>query len=103
MEKEDLEQLLDLCKENNKILRGIQRSARVGTFFRVVYWMLIIGSLVGSYYYIQPYIDQLLRIYNQVGATVNDIKGTTGKVPDLSNFNLPPEILKQLDSLFKSK
>ncbi len=92
METDDLKQLLELCKENNHILRGMQRSARVAKFFKAIYWMLIIGSLVGSYYYIQPYVDKLINLYNNVS-----------NVPDVNNLKLSPDILKQLDSLLKNK
>ena len=90
MENGDLDKILEITKENNKILCSMQRSARIDRFFKIIYWALILGSLFGTYYYIQPYIDQLLKLYNKVNSTSN-------------SFDLPPEIFKRLDSLIKSK
>lgn len=103
MEQEDLDQLLKLNKENNKILRNMQRSARVGRFLKTIYWVIIFGSLYGTYYFIQPYIGQLLDLYNQATSTLNDIKQKASNIPDPSSYNLPPEILKQLDSRTKNQ
>lgn len=72
MEEKELREMLELTRENNKILQGIQRSNRVGRLFRIVYWMFIIGSFVGTYYYLQPYIDQMLQLYTQIFATLKD-------------------------------
>lgn len=103
METEDLNQLLELTKENNKILRGMQRSARVGKFFKAVYWALILGTIFGSYYYLQPYIDQMLMMYNQAVSTLNDLKNKASNIPDPSSFNLPPQVIQKLDSMTKNK
>ena len=31
---------------------------------RAIYWIFIIGSVVGAYYLIQPYIDQIASVYS---------------------------------------
>ena len=103
MDEGDSKLILELIKENNKILHSMQRSARFGSFLRVLYWSLIIGSMIGSYYFIQPYIDQLLRVYKDINSTVGDVKNKVGGIPDLSNIKLSPEVLDKLDALLKNK
>jgi hypothetical protein len=73
MEEKESKELLELTRENNKMLHSMIRSARVSRFFRMVYWAFIIGSFIGTYYYLQPYIDQLMQIYGQVSSTLKDV------------------------------
>ena len=61
--KKLLEETLALSKENNDILRSMRRSQRVSRILSFLYWAFIIGSAVGAYYFIQPYIDQLMGAY----------------------------------------
>lgn len=51
------DELLRLTIENNKILRGLRRHQRLSTFFTFIYWIIIIGSLAGAYYYIRPAVQ----------------------------------------------
>ncbi len=62
-ERELFERSIALAEENNDILRSIQRSMRLARIMSIIYWLFIIGSAVGAYYLIQPYIEQLMGIY----------------------------------------
>lgn len=70
-EKELLNRVVALSEQNNDILRSIQRSMRFSRFMSIVYWIFIIGSAVGAYYIIQPYIDALKDGYGGVLDTFN--------------------------------
>jgi hypothetical protein len=70
-EKELLRRSVALGEENNDILRGIQRSMRLARFMTFLYWVIIIGSAVGAYYVLQPYIDQAKNIYGGAKNTLN--------------------------------
>ncbi len=61
-----IEETLAISRENNKILKSIRRSARIGQLMQITYWLLIIGASVGAYYFIQPYLEQLLGAYSGV-------------------------------------
>lgn len=58
-EKELLKRTLALAEENNDMLRSMRRSMRIQRFMSIVYWVFIIGSAVGAYYLIQPYIEAI--------------------------------------------
>ncbi len=58
-QKRMLEKLLELTEQNNKILRRMHRQALWSTFFRLIYWIVIIAIAVWSYNLIQPYIGTL--------------------------------------------
>ncbi len=98
-----MNELLELTRENNKILRGMQRSARVNRVFKLIYWGLIIASFVGTYYYIQPYLDQVLKLYNQASSTLNDVKSKASQIPDFSKTPGAADIVNQLDSMTKKQ
>jgi hypothetical protein len=65
-EREMLEKSLALAEENNKILHSMKRGQRWASIMRVVYWVFIIGSAVGAFYLIQPYIDEVKSMYESV-------------------------------------
>ena len=74
---EEIESLIretrDLVEENNKILRGIRRSNRWGVFIKSVYWIVIIIVTIGAFAYIQPYLNSMMKLYNQLEDTNNKI------------------------------
>lgn len=76
MDTEDkikLDRALELSEENNAILKKMHRAMRWGRLVRIVYWTILIGVSVGAFYFIQPYIDQLVNIYGGVVDTAGNI------------------------------
>lgn len=72
-EKEMLEETLAISQENYKILKSIRRSARIGHAMQMIYWLLIIGASVGAYYFVQPYLEQLLSVYSGAQDSIDKI------------------------------
>lgn len=85
-ERELLTKSIELAKENNKLLRGMRRSARISTILRILYWVIIIVTAFGTYYAIQPFIDPLVKSYNGMRDSVNSIKTITDKLPALPTW-----------------
>ncbi len=101
---EELKRILDenlaISKESLKILKSIRRGNRLAVAFKLFYWLVIIGSAVGAYYFLEPYIKQGLVIVNQVQETVSGtqkIDGAKGESPTAS------DILKNLENIMKPK
>ncbi|MBU6232016.1 MAG: hypothetical protein KGI45_01860 [Patescibacteria group bacterium] len=63
----------ELAEENNAILRSIRRANRWSTFFRIVYWVIIIGAGIGAYYALQPYLMQAADIIHQGQSVLNNL------------------------------
>ena len=78
-EKDMLKRALELAEENNEMLHSLQRSARLGIFFKALYWILIIGTAFGAYYFIQPYVDQLSETYTGFQDNVGEAQGLLEK------------------------
>ena len=81
-----LEDVKNLSIENNKILHKLRNTARLATIWRIFYWIVIIGLTFGSFYFIQPYIEQLKGIYSGFSGDVGAVKNVTGQVSGVTNL-----------------
>ena len=66
-EKELLNKSVALAEENNKMLHYITGVMRFQRIMSIVYWVFIVGSAVGAYYVIQPYLGQIISVYGGAG------------------------------------
>ena len=75
MTDREMRELLELTRENNKLLHKMRRHAIIGSIMRLFYWTLILGGpIVLYYYFFKPYIDQLLEVYSGVQSGVDDVQ-----------------------------
>lgn len=72
--KELLRRNIKLSEENNALLKKMHRRAELSFFFRFVYWTIIIGAAVVSFYYTQPYLDKVLALYADIQAGADKVK-----------------------------
>ncbi|MBI3634336.1 MAG: hypothetical protein HY228_01830 [Candidatus Yonathbacteria bacterium] len=75
-----LDELLELTRENNDILVSMRRTQRWSSFFSFMYWVLILGSIFGTYYYFQPTIIKYTKILQTSVDVLQKFEGTTGSV-----------------------
>ncbi|MCX6731478.1 MAG: hypothetical protein NTX55_00600 [Candidatus Parcubacteria bacterium] len=61
-----LQKNLETSQESLKILKKINRGRLVGNFFSFLKWVVIIGATVGAFYYLQPYIDKIPSLLNEI-------------------------------------
>lgn len=83
-----LRRLTEITEENNMILRKMQSHARWTMFFGTMKWLLFVGVAVGSYFVVQPYLNQTMMLYNT-------LQGTQTQSQDLTDY------LKNLESSIK--
>ncbi len=57
--KQKIDELFELTKENNTMLRQMRRLQRWSTALKVAYWVILIGIAAGAFYFFQPYVAQL--------------------------------------------
>ena len=79
-EKDLIEKTYEMEKENNRILKGIRSTNRWSIFFKVFYWTIIIGIAVGAFYYIQPYVNNILKTYENVQNDLTNVKSVVNTV-----------------------
>ena len=82
-ERELLHRSVKLAEENNDILRSIRRSMRLARIMSIIYWVVIIGSAVGAYYLIQPYIESITGLYGGAKNTAGDLSGSVERIKEL--------------------
>lgn len=73
-EKRMLEETLALVKENNEMLQKVRRIQKMNFFFKILYWVLIIGVAVGLFYFLQPFVDQLKGAVKETNETFQEFK-----------------------------
>jgi len=74
-ERSLLQRIANTVEENNEMLHSIRRVQKWATIWRAVYWTVIIGSAIGAYWIIQPYIDQLLGVYSGAQSNLDTVRG----------------------------
>ncbi|MFP4617056.1 MAG: hypothetical protein ACLFNR_02750 [Candidatus Paceibacterota bacterium] len=55
----------ELVRENNKMLRQMRDAQRRAGFFKILYWVIIVGVALIAYLYIEPYLDDLEALYTE--------------------------------------
>jgi len=85
-ERELLTQSIKLAEENNKILRGMRRSARFATVLRVIYWLLILGAAFGTYYFVEPYLNAVIKSYTSMQKNIESVKNVTNTLPAVPSW-----------------
>ena len=76
-----IDELLELTKENNKILHGMRRTQRFSSFFTLVYWAVILGSIFGTYYYFQPTIQKYVKTIQTSMGIIQSFEKAAGSIP----------------------
>ena len=82
LERDKVDELLDLTRENNRILRKMHRSMVWSQIFSFIYWLFILGALGWSYYYFQPYIQKYIGTYERLMNTLNSVEQQGKTLPD---------------------
>ena len=71
-----LQNTLALAEENNKMLHKIRGVQKRGTLWQVLKLIIIIGIALGSFYYIEPYLNKIMDLYNSVSGMQQQINNS---------------------------
>jgi hypothetical protein len=82
-----LDRILELAEENNAMLKKIRGAQKTAQMFRAIYWVLIIASFLGAFYFIKPYLESIVGLYS----------GLSGMKDKAGSFQLPDT--KQIQDL----
>jgi len=72
-EREILEKTLKTAEENNKMLhrvRGVQKRQALWT---VLKFLVIFGVAVGAFYYIEPYLEKVVNVFNSISGVKQSV------------------------------
>lgn len=82
-EKSLLERTYKLAEDNNSILKSMRRAQRFSLIFRALYWFVIIGASIGLFYFVQPYFEQVMDMFNVFKGGAETIQTMPGWALDL--------------------
>ncbi len=71
-----VEENMELSRENNRMIKALYKNYRTVRVFRILYLVLIIGTALGAYYYLEPYLQQISELYTGSANTFNTLKDT---------------------------
>lgn len=77
-EKALLVKTAELAQENNAILRKMRRAALYGRIMHLLYWVLIVALSLGAYYFIEPYVQELLKVYQELRGNLDAARNAAG-------------------------
>jgi len=91
-ERSLLERTYKMTEENNEILKSLRRTSRLGIVMKVFYWVVIVGTTLGAFYFIRPYIDFLA---NGLGVNMDNTGGANVSLTNtkLDNIQAVLELL----------
>lgn len=89
--KEDIEDLAKITKDNNNVLRRIQQQGRLSLLVNMLYWLVIIGSMFGAYYYFQPFVGKMVEKYD----TFIDMAKKTGDTTIIPKTEVKTDTMKK--------
>ncbi|MEK7530442.1 MAG: hypothetical protein AAB573_01105 [Patescibacteria group bacterium] len=75
MDEKKLEEMYEMTKSNNSMLKSMRRTAFVGGIIKFVFYIVIL--IVLPYYtwlYLQPYLDTVMQQYQQMQGTSDAFK-----------------------------
>lgn len=76
-----VDELLELTRENNKILRSMRRTQRLSSVFTFLYWAVILGSILGVYYHFQPTIQKYMKTFQTSIGIIQNFEKAAGSLP----------------------
>jgi len=87
-QEKQLQEILELSRENNHLLKGVHRRARWGMFFWILRWALVLGILFGAYYYIEPFVQSASDTYNRTTDSIRRLQATGDNITNNKAFQL---------------
>ncbi|MEO5646151.1 MAG: hypothetical protein ABIO57_03595 [Candidatus Paceibacterota bacterium] len=72
-----LDRIEKMVSDNNRMLTKMRKAQKNAVYWRIVYWLVIIGLTIASFYAIQPYISQFGAAYGIGGGSSADSSSTT--------------------------
>ena len=70
-----VDESLNIARENRKILKKLLSYRRWEAVFAVTKFVLFAIVAFGLYYYLQPYLDQGLKIYTDINGLLGGFSG----------------------------
>ena len=74
-----LEETYQLAKENNKMLRRVRGVQKRQALWSVLKIVVVICLALGAFYYLEPYLNKILGLYNSISGIEQKINSSSLK------------------------
>ena len=81
--KKLLEETFTLTQENNKMLHKVRSVQKWAIFWSWLKIVVIIGITLGSFYFLQPYINKIIDLYNSISGTEQKLNNSSDSFQNL--------------------
>ena len=85
--QEKLAAIYEMTLENNSILRTIRRQHYFSNFLSSLYWLMVIGVIGGTYYFVRPVVTAISNNSGQVEETINQFNQIRSQLPETKLIN----------------
>ena len=86
---EKLGELQSMMEDNQRMVRSLYSKAKWATVFAAFKWIFIIGITIGSFYYIQPFVDKFMVAFDSINGN-----STTGLSSIFKNLDFVKKAVK---------
>ena len=83
-----LQEILELSRENNEMLKGVHRRARWGMFFWILRWAIVLGIIFGAYYYVEPFVQSASDTYHRTTDSLRRLQTTGDSITNNRAFQM---------------
>lgn len=84
MDEKRLEEMYQMVRENNAMLRSARRSAFIGGFFKILWWVAILVVLpYVTWLYLEPYLSTVAAQYQAIEQKSDQLSSEASGLLDL--------------------
>jgi hypothetical protein len=76
--REELEEIKEMMVENSKMIKRLHNAYRISYSVSIIKWVIIIGFTLGTFYYIQPYLENILKLYGSINSLTGGVENNGG-------------------------
>lgn len=76
---------LELTRETHDLVKKMHSAQKWGRFFRILYWVILIGISVGAFYFLQGPLMQLIDTYQGLLGGIEKAQQGINSIPDMTS------------------
>ena len=85
--EEKLDAIYEMTLENHEVLKTIRRQQYFATAGRLFYWLLVLGVVGGTYFYLRPVIDFMTANSSKLTETFLQLNQLKDQLPEAKVLN----------------
>jgi len=75
---ERLRRIEDMTEANQNMIKRLHNAYRLSSLFSIIKWVIVIGVTLGSFYYLQPYLEGVLKMYGNLNSFTGGVENNGG-------------------------